>query len=81
MVFQVERCNFFEWCDMVTDSEISKSPRLPQFPQSPQLPQSSHLTIPMCSCGAGICSVSMEKIGPNAGRRYFICPVKKVCHS
>lgn len=31
----------------------------------------------MCPCGAGICRISMEKFGPNAGRRSFICPVKK----
>ncbi|RVX06737.1 hypothetical protein CK203_014997 [Vitis vinifera] len=60
-------CNFFKWCDTVTDHEISKSPQSPPPPSS----------IPMCSCGAGICRISMEKFGPNAGRRSFICPVKK----
>lgn len=57
---------------MITDYEISKAPQFPQSPQSPQVP------IPMCSCGAGICSISMERMGPNEGKRYFICPVKKV---
>lgn len=69
--FQGGDCNLFKWCDTVTDHEISKSPQSPPPPSS----------IPMCPCGAGICRISMEKFGPNAGRRSFICPVKKVCHA
>uniref|UniRef100_A0A5B7C4E9 Uncharacterized protein n=1 Tax=Davidia involucrata TaxID=16924 RepID=A0A5B7C4E9_DAVIN len=32
---------------------------------------------PECDCGAGICRISTETSGPNAGRKSFVCPIKK----
>ena len=33
---------------------------------------------PKCSCGAGTCKKEKKFSGPNAGRSYFVCPIKKV---
>lgn len=33
---------------------------------------------PKCSCGAGRCRKEKEVSGPDAGRGYFVCPIKKV---
>ncbi|KAK9225324.1 hypothetical protein WN943_010365 [Citrus x changshan-huyou] len=32
---------------------------------------------PKCSCGAGTCKKEKKFSGPNAGRSYFVCPIKK----
>ncbi|XP_052192547.1 uncharacterized protein LOC127801430 isoform X2 [Diospyros lotus] len=32
---------------------------------------------PTCECGAGPCHVYRETDGPNAGRKFFVCPIKK----
>ncbi|KAK3031571.1 hypothetical protein RJ639_036370 [Escallonia herrerae] len=34
--------------------------------------------VPICRCGAGACRLNTEKSGPHAGRKYFICLIKKV---
>ncbi|XP_052192549.1 uncharacterized protein LOC127801430 isoform X4 [Diospyros lotus] len=33
--------------------------------------------VPTCECGAGPCHVYRESDGPNAGRKFFVCPIKK----
>ncbi|KAA8530049.1 hypothetical protein F0562_004758 [Nyssa sinensis] len=33
--------------------------------------------LPVCACGAGICRMSTETSGPNAGRKFFVCPIKR----
>ena len=33
---------------------------------------------PECDCGAGICLICTETSGPNSGRKYYVCPIKKV---
>ncbi|CDP16752.1 unnamed protein product [Coffea canephora] len=34
--------------------------------------------IPQCGCGAGICRLDIKTTtGPNAGRKCFVCPIKK----
>ncbi|XP_057984044.1 uncharacterized protein LOC131168550 [Malania oleifera] len=57
-----KKCNYFKWCDTVKEGDINNSPK--------------H-KYPMCSCGAGICRVLTEKNGPNAGRTFYTCPLKK----
>ncbi|KAL5864627.1 hypothetical protein ACOSQ3_002141 [Xanthoceras sorbifolium] len=56
------QCKFFKWCDKVTDDDIKFCPQS---------------TYPKCRCGAGICKKYKETSGPNAGRAYFVCPIKK----
>ncbi|KAJ8450434.1 hypothetical protein Cgig2_002119 [Carnegiea gigantea] len=56
-------CGFFKWCDKLREDEIRKSQ--PEF------------NFPICRCGAGVCTVRVEESGPNAGRKYFACPIKK----
>ncbi|KAF5456940.1 hypothetical protein F2P56_021088 [Juglans regia] len=56
------KCRFFKWCDEVKNGETSKSPQS---------------VYPRCSCGAGVCRRNTLQVGPNAGRSYFVCPIKK----
>lgn len=36
------------------------------------------INVPLCRCGADFCRVGAEdSVGPNAGRMFFICPIKK----
>ncbi|KAJ8450435.1 hypothetical protein Cgig2_002120 [Carnegiea gigantea] len=58
-----KNCGFFKWCDKLREDEIRKSQ--PEF------------NFPICRCGAGVCTVRVEESGPNAGRKYFACPIKK----
>ncbi|CAK9166182.1 unnamed protein product [Ilex paraguariensis] len=32
---------------------------------------------PICGCGAAPCRIHIETSGPNAGRKLFVCPIKK----
>ena len=59
-----KHCGYFKWCDMLREGEIRRSQ--PEF------------NFPTCLCGAGVCTVRVEESGPNAGRRYFACPIRKV---
>lgn len=59
-----KNCGYFRWCDKLREDEIRKSQ--PEF------------NFPTCGCGAGVCTVRVEESGPNAGRKYFACPIKKV---
>ncbi|KAG6676178.1 hypothetical protein I3842_15G139800 [Carya illinoinensis] len=56
------KCGFFKWCDEAKNGESSKSPQS---------------VYPLCSCGAGVCRRNTWQVGPNAGRSYFVCPIKK----
>ncbi|CAN6470530.1 unnamed protein product [Victoria cruziana] len=55
-------CQFFEWCD---------SP-------SPAASDAIDFSLyPMCACGAGRAKLTFQRDGPCAGKRCFICPIKK----
>lgn len=42
------------------------------------LPHQLIFNIPHCGCGAGICRLDVKATtGPNAGRKCFVCPIKK----
>ncbi|KAJ4729577.1 DNA topoisomerase [Melia azedarach] len=56
------KCHFFKWYDKVTVNDINSFPGV---------------VAPKCECGAGVCRRETEATGPNAGRSYFVCPIKK----
>ncbi|XP_010249324.1 PREDICTED: uncharacterized protein LOC104591895 isoform X2 [Nelumbo nucifera] len=56
------KCNFFQWCDLETADERHDA---------------LQSVYPLCSCGAGVCSLLTVKNGRNAGRKCFVCPVKR----
>ncbi|CAH2072809.1 unnamed protein product [Thlaspi arvense] len=57
-----QNCTFFRWCDKVTDEDIRFRPAF---------------TIPNCPCGSGPCRRVTADSGPNAGRSYLLCGIKK----
>ncbi|XP_077228954.1 uncharacterized protein LOC143861883 [Tasmannia lanceolata] len=58
------KCKFFKWCDTVV---VSSYQRL-DVAEPPY---------PMCTCGAGKCSLLTSNDGKDAGRKYFACPVRR----
>ncbi|CAH8292261.1 unnamed protein product [Eruca vesicaria subsp. sativa] len=57
-----QKCTFFKWCDKVTEEDIRFRP---------------DFTIPDCPCGSGPCRRSVSGSGPDAGRAYLQCGVRK----
>ncbi|KAL5581483.1 hypothetical protein UlMin_013925 [Ulmus minor] len=56
------RCGVYKWYDELIDNRVNRS-----------LPQ----RCPLCECSAGTTQLMLEISGPNAGRCYFACPIKK----
>ncbi|KDO45961.1 hypothetical protein CISIN_1g021205mg [Citrus sinensis] len=63
-----EGCRFFiKWVDEVKDAG-----------QKPyEVKDTGQKPYPKCSCGAGTCKKENKFSGPNVGRSYFVCPIKK----
>ncbi|KAF8118099.1 hypothetical protein N665_0006s0099 [Sinapis alba] len=57
-----QKCTFFKWCDKVTDEDIRFRPSF---------------TVPDCPCGSGPCRRVLADSGPDSGRAYLQCGVKK----
>ncbi|VVB14395.1 unnamed protein product [Arabis nemorensis] len=55
-------CGFFKWCDKVTDEDIRFRPAF---------------MIPICPCGSGLCRKFIADSGPDSGRAYYLCCIKK----
>ncbi|KAJ7976317.1 DNA topoisomerase [Quillaja saponaria] len=57
------KCGFFKWCDEVVGKTLIDPPPPYQYPY--------------CSCHAGVCRKEKIYSGPNMGRSYFVCRLKK----
>ncbi|GAB4841529.1 hypothetical protein Ancab_039712 [Ancistrocladus abbreviatus] len=61
-----ENCGYFIWCDELRKNDIRESPP-PKFSSS----------IPICDCGAGVCTMMTVCNGRFTGRKCFVCPLEK----
>ncbi|XP_021735789.1 uncharacterized protein LOC110702399 [Chenopodium quinoa] len=82
-------CGYFGWCDEVEPLppvEFLGVGELPppveilgigELPPPVEIPRIGPNRYPECPCGAGICTLKVLRHGPNAGRQYFACRIKR----